>query len=155
MNKSQFCAGCEEEKIRETLKCCSICKNTLHCSKECLEAHWPSHKIHCKPYACSAVRKQATKLYQKAKCQENSAQEKTPTVRELVGKRCIIRCYVSKQKVQALWDTGSQVCAIEEIWKASYLPDVPLRDVTEFIDPLDSLRIEAANAEYLLTCLNV
>lgn len=146
MNKSQFCASCEEEKIRETLQCCSVCKITLYCSKECQEAHWPAHKRHCKPYTCSGVKKQATKSYEKATCQENSAPEKkTPTVRELVGKKCIIRCYLHKQRVQALWDTGSQVCAIDEVWKASHLPDVPLKDVAELVDPLDPLQIEAAN----------
>lgn len=124
-------------KIRETLKCCSVCKTTLYCSKECQEAHWPAHKRHCKPYTCSGVKKQATKLCEKAKCQENNAPEKTPTVRELVGKKCIIRCYLHKQKVEALWDTSSQVCAIDEVWKASHLPDVPLRDVAELVDPLD------------------
>lgn len=44
-----------------------------------------------------------------------------------------------------LWDTGSQVCAIDEIWKASYLPDGPPGDVSELIDQLDPLHIEAAN----------
>lgn len=70
---------------------------------------------------------------------------KTPTVRELVGKKCIIKCYLNKQKVQALWDTGSQVCTIDEVWKASHLPDVPLKDVAELVDPLNPLQIEAAN----------
>ena len=70
---------------------------------------------------------------------------KTPTVRELVGKKCVIRCFLHKQRIQALWDTGSQICAIDEVWKESHLPDAKLRDVAELIDPLDPLHIEAAN----------
>ena len=62
-----------------------------------------------------------------------------------MGKKCIIRCFLHKHKTQALWDTGSQVCAIDEIWKGSYLPDLPLRDIAELIDPIDPLQIEAAN----------
>lgn len=44
-----------------------------------------------------------------------------------------------------LWDTGLQACAVDEVWKASHLPNAPLRNVAEFVDPLDPLQIEAAN----------
>lgn len=71
--------------------------------------------------------------------------KKTCTVRELVGKKCLIRCFLHKQKTQALWDTGSQICAIDEVWKENHLPDVQLRDVKELIGPSDPLQIEAAN----------
>lgn len=92
-----------------------------------------------------SIKKRATPPGEKVKCKENGTTEKIPIVRELVGKKCIIRCFIHKHKTQALWDTGSQVCAIDEIWKESYLPDLPLRDITELIDPCDSLQIEAAN----------
>ncbi|KAI3374922.1 hypothetical protein L3Q82_021061 [Scortum barcoo] len=49
------------------------------------------------------------------------------------------------KRIQALWDTGSQICAIDEVWKESNIPDVKLRDVAELFDPLDPLQIEAAN----------
>ncbi|GAA6092353.1 uncharacterized protein LOC106567938 [Tachysurus ichikawai] len=140
-----FRAGCKEEKESEELKCCSVCNTTLYCSKECQRNHWPTHKRLCKPYTCSGIKKQATQSRDKVKRKENGAPEKTPTVSELVGKKCVIRCFLNKQKTQALWDTGSQICAIDEVWKKSHLPDVPLRDVSELVDPLDPLQIEAAN----------
>lgn len=71
--------------------------------------------------------------------------EKTERITELVGKKCLITCYLHKQKTQALWDTGSQICAIDEAWKVKHLPDVKLRDITEIIDPLEPLELEAAN----------
>lgn len=103
------------------------------------------HKRHCKPYTCSGIKNKITQSCEKTKGKENSSPEKIPSVRELVGKKCIIRCFLHKQKIQALWDTGSQVCAIDEVWKESDLSDVPLRDIAELIDPLDPLQIEAAN----------
>ncbi len=45
-------------KERKELKCCSVCKTTLYCSKECQGAHWPVHKRECGPRARSGVRKQ-------------------------------------------------------------------------------------------------
>lgn len=42
-------------------------------------------------------------------------------------------------------DTGSQVSAIDEFWKANHFPDIKLRDIAEIIDPDDPLQIEAAN----------
>lgn len=145
IDKSQFCAGCKEVKGCRELKCCSVCKTTLYCSKECQGNHWHTHKRFCKPYACSGIKKQAIQSQYKVKCKEKRAPEKIPTVSELVGKKCVIWCFLHKQKTQALWDTGSQVCAIDEVWKNSHLPDVPLRDVSELVDPLDPLHIEAAN----------
>jgi len=45
-----------------------------------------------------------------------------------------------------LWDTGSQVSAInDEVWKADKFPDIRLRDIAEIVDPDDPLQIEAAN----------
>lgn len=134
IDKSQFCAGCKKEKGSGELKCCSVCNITLYCSKECQGNHWPTHKRLCKPHACSGIKKQATQSQDKVKCKERGAPEKTSTVSELVGKKCVIWCFLHKQKIQALWDTGSQVCAVDEIWKNSHLPDFPLRDVSELVD---------------------
>lgn len=145
VDRSQFCAGCGGKRENQALRCCSVCKIALYCSKECQRTHWPAHERQCKPYTCSGVGKQATQSHERFKCNEDSLKKKTPTVRELVGKKCLIRCFLHRLKIQALWDTGSQVCAIDEVWKESHLPDVPLRDVAELIDPLDPLQIEAAN----------
>lgn len=103
------------------------------------------HKRDCGPHACSGVRKQVIQSRGKSERKNGFIAGKTNTVRELVGKKCLIRCLLHKQKTQALWDTGSQVCAIDEVWKHNHLPDVPLREITELIDPHDPLQLEAAN----------
>ena len=60
------------------------------------------------------------------------------------------QCYLNKQRVQALWDTVSQVCASDELWKANHLPDVPLRDGAELIHQLDPLQTEAIKGAEML-----
>ncbi|KAJ7796861.1 hypothetical protein B0H14DRAFT_2913238, partial [Mycena olivaceomarginata] len=32
---------------------CSRCKMMTYCNRECQAAHWPVHKIHCKPIQLS------------------------------------------------------------------------------------------------------
>jgi len=70
---------------------------------------------------------------------------KLPSVRQLVGRKCLIRCFLDNNRVEALWDSGSQVCTIDESWKDTNLPKVPLRKVSELIDPDEPLHLEAAN----------
>ena len=67
------------------------------------------------------------------------------TVIDLVGKKCLVEAFLQGQRTQMLWDTGSQVCVIDEDWKAEHLPDVKLREIAEIIDPLEPLQLEAAN----------
>lgn len=62
-----------------------------------------------------------------------------------MGEKSLIRCFLHKQRIQALWDTGSEICAVDEVWKENHLPEVKLRDVAELVDPLDPLQVEAAN----------
>lgn len=66
-------------------------------------------------------------------------------VTALVGRQCLVECYLQGQRTQALWDTGSQVCIIDEQWKDEHLPGVTLRNVTEAIDAPDALQLVAAN----------
>lgn len=106
--------------------------------------HWPVHKIDCKSHTCSSA-KQVRQPCEHSEPKTIRASAKDQTVRELVGKKCIIKCFLNGLITQALWDTGSQICAIDEVWKENYLPDVQIRDVVELQDPLDPLHIEAAN----------
>ncbi|KAG7478880.1 hypothetical protein JOB18_011456 [Solea senegalensis] len=66
---------------------------------------------------------------------------------KISGKRCIVECYIQGHKTHALWDTGSQVCIIDEKWKKRHLPREKLRDVSEFLDTPDDLKITAANGQ--------
>ena len=52
---------------------------------------------------------------------------------KLVRRRCIVSCLLQGKKVDALWDTGAQVCIISKSQKDTYLPDVPERDKSELL----------------------
>lgn len=71
--------------------------------------------------------------------------DKQPQLVDLVGKRCVIDCYIQGCKTQALWDTGSRVSIVSEKWKKTHLPSEQLRNVSELIDGPDDLKIAAAN----------
>lgn len=75
----------------------------------------------------------------------NVMTKKHSTVPELIGKKSFVNCYTQGKRTQVLWDTGSQVSAIDETWKADNLPDIQLRDIAEIVDPDNPLQIEAAN----------
>lgn len=66
-------------------------------------------------------------------------------VTSLVGRQCLVECHLHGQRFQALWDTGSQVCVIDEVWKQEYLPEVPLRDVSDILEAPNTLNLVAAN----------
>jgi hypothetical protein len=60
--------------------------------------------------------------------------EKQAQIAPLVGKKCLIDCHIQGQGVQALWDSGSQVTIIDELWKEVHLPHTRLRDISEILD---------------------
>lgn len=47
--------------------------------------------------------------------------------------------------MEPLWDSGSQVCIIDEQWKAQYLPKVKLQNLDETIDAQTPLKLVSAN----------
>jgi hypothetical protein len=73
---------------------------------------------------------------------KTSAEVSQPsTVTALVGKQCFVECCLQGQRTQALWDTGSTVCIIDELWKDENLPGVRLKNVADIIDSPNSLQI--------------
>lgn len=76
-----------------------------------------------------------------AKCRVN---QHSP-VTSLVGRQCLVACYLQGHETEALWDTGSQVCIIDEQWKDSYIPEIRLRDISEATETPERLHLVAAN----------
>ena len=143
--RSQCCNSCTKQSETQSLKCCSVCKGALYCSKKCQEEHWPVHKTECQPKSCGSVYQGGKRFSVKLIKKKQSVKDKIPSVKQLVGRKCLIRCFLGKTKVDALWDSGSQVCAIDESWKNTNLPEVTLRNVSEIIDANNPLQLEAAN----------
>ena len=65
----------------------------------------------------------------------------------LVGNRCIVECYIQGHKTCALWDTGSQVCIVDEKWRRRHVPREKVKYVSELLDASDDLKITAANGQ--------
>lgn len=80
-----------------------------------------------------------------APCQVNQHS----AITSLMGKQCLVTCYLHEKKAEASWDTGSQICIIDEQWKAKYAPAVTLRNISEGTEAPDSLRLVAANGTNL------
>ncbi len=53
----------------------------------------------------------------------------------LIGKKCTVNCFLDGVPTQVLWDTGSQVCLINEKWRKKYLPHTKVRDTEEILGP--------------------
>lgn len=143
---SQNCSSCGLENKEDKLKRCSVCKTAVYCSRECQCSHWPSHKEHCKPCPQSQLRsEQKHSCKVKTDKKKNIVTGKDRTVIDLVGKKCLLNCYLEGEKTQVLWDSGSQISAIDEVWKTYHFPGIRLRDIAEIVDPDDPLQIEAPN----------
>lgn len=126
------------------MKQCSRCKNVLYCSKTCQTHHWAEHKQTCSNSPISVSNSYLTTSAHTS-C-SNQVNQYSP-VTSLVGRQCLIECYLQGHRVQALWDTGSvsQVCVIDELWKQEYLSEVPLRDVSNLLESPNTLNLVAAN----------
>lgn len=136
LESPQSCAHCGVVNPDLNLQQCSACKQTLYCSKACQCHHWTKHKNQCK---------QVSNRDMNSAMIEKETNAKESICADFVGKQCFLPCYIQGQLVDALWDTGSQVCIVDELWKNEYLPNMRLRDVTEVINAPESLRLVAAN----------
>ncbi len=104
LKSPQSCIYCGVVNPGLILRQCAACKQTLYCSKACQTNHWTEHKRQCKQF--SNVNINSAML-------EREPKAKRSTCTAFVGKQCLVPCYIQGQLVDALWDTGSQVCIVE------------------------------------------
>lgn len=65
-------------------------------------------------------------------------------VAKLIGKRCMLTCYLDGVKTDMLLDSGVQVTVLGKDWLEKHLPDVNVQSLEDLL-PDDPLRITAAN----------
>ena len=70
-------------------------------------------------------------------------------IAKLIGKKCTVSCLLNEKPCDALWDTGSQPGLVGKHWLKVNFPDVSIRQVSELLDPGESLVLTAANNEEL------
>lgn len=68
---------------------------------------------------------------------------------KLIGRKALTHCNLNGLAVSALLDTGAQVSMIDRDWKSKYLPDTPVRALSDIIGDEDELRVYAVNGDVL------
>lgn len=66
-----------------------------------------------------------------------------------IGAKALVRCNFNSLITLALLDTGAQVSMIDRGWKGRYLPDTPVRPLSEMVDDREELEVHAVNGDVL------
>ena len=61
----------------------------------------------------------------------------------LVAKRCMVNCQFNGKRVKALWDTGSQVSVISDVFVRQNFPEIQIRNISKLLQT--DLKLTAAN----------
>ena len=71
-------------------------------------------------------------------------------VAELVGKKCLLKCYLNGYATTALFETGSQVSIVDHNWRKTYLPGHQVRPLDELLGtkPLNVLAVTGTPVPY-------
>ena len=64
---------------------------------------------------------------------------------KLIGTKPLLLCFLNGVESQVLWDTGSQVCVVDENWLSLFAPDAIVRPISEFLDDGEKIEFLAAN----------
>lgn len=138
MMSPSSCTQCGITGSGLRLRQCAACKQTLFCSKACQANHRACHENQCNETA--RVNTHSAK-------KRNKWEANNSTRAAFIGKQCLVPCYIHGLLVDALWDTGSHVCIVDEMWKREHLPNIRLRRVADVIDAPEGLRLVAANGQ--------
>ena len=157
--KSHQCSCCLKLDCQVQLLQCSSCQSVRYCSVRCQKTHWPKHKVLCK-----AIKELSDRESSKEKglgdAQDRGvyASHITPRQQEriakLVGRKCLVDCYLDDKPTEVLWDTGAQVSIVSVDFLESQSPTVQRRDIKELLgaDADGSIRLQAANGTDIPYC---
>ena len=71
---------------------------------------------------------------------------------KLVGRKCVVDCYLDDKPTEVLWDTGAQVSIVSEDFLESQLPTVQRRDIKQLLGTEGSVSLQAANGTDIPYC---
>jgi hypothetical protein len=138
---SHACASCKRKETDILFKQCSKCN---YCSKVCQEKHWGEHKSLCKELSHLKEQNIINREVNKGTYVCNLSSKEGATVARLVGKKCIVKCFLNGVESTALWDTGLQVSIVSHDWVLKNLPKAELRTVESLLGASE-LDLKAAN----------
>ena len=142
------CVQCGKQGTNHVpLNRCGACKISRYCSKGSQVKHKTVPKQICLPIQELEEKKAAEDddddLNTTCPCYLTPRQQAGLT--KLVGQRCMVKCLIEGKEVEALWDTGSQVCVVSRKWQQAHLPLEVLRNVEELLGAGEELKLEAMN----------
>ena len=71
---------------------------------------------------------------------------------KLVGRKCVVDCYLDDKPTEVLWDTGAQVSIVSVDFLESQLPTVQTRDIKQLLGTDGSISLQAANGTDIPYC---
>ena len=146
-NQSRYVQCGKQSTDHVPLNRCGACKINRYYSKECQVKYRTVHKPVC--MAIQELEKQKAAgddgddLNTTFPCHLTPRQQLGLT--KIVGRRCVVKCLIQGKEVEALWDTGSQVCVVSRKWQQTHLPLEVLRNVEELLGAGEELNLEAMN----------
>lgn len=146
-NQSRYVQCGKQSTDHVPLNRCGACKTNRYYSKECQVKYRTVHKPVC--MAIQELEKQKAAgddgddLNTTFPCHLTPRQQLGLT--KIVGRRCVVKCLIQGKEVEALWDTGSQVCVVSRKWQQTHLPLEVLRNVEELLGAGEELNLEAMN----------
>ena len=118
-------------------------KAVKYCSKACQTKHWKEHKVLCKAIRHLDTNKKELEAAHSGHFVTHLNPKQRTTLERLVGRKCIVKCYLNDQPVEVLWDTGAKVSIIPENLLKRILPGVTIKDISELVGV--ELNLTAAN----------
>lgn len=79
--------------------------------------------------------------------QKTLTPENTSHTTPLIGRKSLLKCFISGYAATVLFDSGSQVSIIDRSWRETFIPSHPVRPLEELLDPGESLDLYAANGQ--------
>lgn len=127
MNVDQVMAVDPTALYTQSQRQCGLCDNTSELL--CNNASHLAQQENVQQHSASADRLEGS-IYAAHLSPKRKAQ-----LLNLIGKKCTVNCYLDGVPTQVLWDTGSQVCLINEKWRKEHLPHTKVRDTEEILGP--------------------
>lgn len=87
------------------------------------------------------------KTSQKRQKETQVTPENTTRTAPLIGRKSLLKCFISGYAATVLFDSGSQVSIIDRSWRETFIPTHPVRPLQELLDPGENLDLYAANGE--------
>ena len=156
--KIPICTNCLNQGL-ENCNHCFVCGDPGHqavgCLKRASDEGQPEAVPEFQSHPITPTRKQ--RYSKRQRCDKRAGDtfpQETPetpdmTIRTapLIGRKSLLKCFISGYAATVLFDSGSQVSIIDRLWRETFIPNYPPRPLEELLDQGESLNVYAANGQ--------